>query len=457
MKFCPNCQKECDEDALFCSVCGTNLTPSNNIEEEASTSSEEYSEQITEPTDSEFESPLPEIDVPKDSCGDESEAVTEPHTMHSGLVGGKRKVIAGVLAFFALVCIVGSVLFIKYKIEEKHLTEQLTALLGTANDCEVWTENVSERFQTYPMTETEEANYNNLLTDSKKLNQKDLKGQINYITNMTKLENEVKDRLHRDAVQLLGSLTERDPGYASDEQKEQLKEYARQMQDLIDKGAYKDIPNLSEEWQLFSEQAAQKKTGYRVNIMQYDFTSYPKVRVYLEVQDEATSQIVNTLAPNMFFVSEKDAASGDFSNRTIRKAVQMNENERLNIDLLADTSGSMMGENMDSAKSIMKTFLNTVQFTAGDQVKMTPFNSNIDKSGFFTGDLGLLNSKINSYYADGATKLYDSIIYGVQDVSGQQGAKCVLAFTDGMDVGSYNSAQDVINIVSNYKTPVFYC
>lgn len=455
MKNCPNCQEKYGEEALFCSVCGTKLASRNNVEEEKLASSEEYSEQTAEPADSELEFPLPEMDITKDSGSVKSEVITEPIAKHGGLIRGKKKVIVGALIFIALVSIIGSVFFIRHKIEEKRLIEQITALLGSANDCDTWTEDVSERFQNYPMTEAEELDYKNLLNEAEQLNQKDLKNQINYLTDMTAFEKDVKNRLNAEAVQLLANLTEKDPGYASDEQKETLNEYAQQMKELIDNGAYKKISDISEEWQSFSETAAQKKTGYQVNIMQYDFTSYPKVRIYLEVQDQATNQIVKELSPNMFYVSEKDAASGNFVNRTVKKAVQMNENERLNINLLADTSGSMMGESMDSAKSIMKNFLNTVQFSAGDQVKLTPFNSMIDKLGYFTGDLGALSTEVDGYFADGETKLYDSIIYGVQDVSGQQGAKCVLAFTDGMDVGSYNSAQNVINIVSSYKIPVF--
>ena len=189
--------------------------------------------------------------------------------------------------------------------------------------------------------------------------------------------------------------------------------------------------------------------------MQYDFTEYPTVRIYLDVRDEASGGLVKELSPNMFYISERDAGNGDYLNRAVQKAVLMNENERLNINLLADTSGSMDGGNMDAAKRVMSNFISTVQFSAGDQVKLTPFNSVIDKSGYFTGDPGVLNHMIRSYVPDGQTKLYDSIIYGVQDVSGQEGAKCVIAFTDGMDVGSYNSAQDVVDLVSRYHIPVF--
>ena len=79
-----------------------------------------------------------------------------------------------------------------------------------------------------------------------------------------------------------------------------------------------------------------KKTGYQVNIMQYDMSEYPKVRLYLDIRDEATGGTVKELAPHMFYVSEGDAASGNFLNRAVQKAVAMNENERLNLNLLAE-------------------------------------------------------------------------------------------------------------------------
>ena len=226
------------------------------------------------------------------------------------------------------------------------------------------------------------------------------------------------------------------------------------MNALIEEKKFQEAASLAEQWEDFAEEASVKKTGYQVNIMQYDMSEYPKVRLYLDVRDE-TGGSVKELAPHMFYVSEGDAASGDFLNRAVQKAVAMNDNERLNINLLADTSGSMDGQRMESAKSIMRNFLNTVQFNAGDQVKLTQFNSIIDKSGFFSNDINQLNQTISSYSATGGTKLYDTIIYGVQDVSGQEGAKCVIAFTDGHDEHSYNSPEQVIEVVSRYRIPVF--
>ena len=257
----------------------------------------------------------------------------------------------------------------------------------------------------------------------------------------------------QEARTLLEELKNMNPGYASEAQKARFEELAAKMEELIANGEYDQLESLAEEWRNLVADASTKKTGYDISIMQYDFTEYPTVRLYLDVRQGGGA--VKQLSPNMFYISERDAGTGDFLNRAVQKAVLMNENECLNINLLADTSGSMEGQSMQSAKNVITNFLNTVQFSAGDQVKLTQFNSYIDKSGYFTGNRSTLNDTISSYYAYGQTKLYDAIIYGVQDVSGQEGAKCVIAFTDGMDVGSYNSAQDVVDVVSRYHIPVF--
>lgn len=258
----------------------------------------------------------------------------------------------------------------------------------------------------------------------------------------------------QEARALLEELKNQNPGYASEDLLARMEACAAKMEELIANGDFDQLQSVADEWRQLLAEASVKKTGYDISIMQYDITDYPTIRLYLDIRDSGGGA-VKALAPNMFYISERDAGEGDFLNRSIQKAVLLNENERLNINLLADTSGSMDGQNMQSAKSVMTNFLNTVQFSAGDQVKLTQFNSYIDKSGYFTGDITTLNNTISGYAASGQTKLYDSIVYGVQDVSGQEGAKCVIAFTDGMDVGSYNSARDVVDVVSRYHIPVF--
>ena len=361
---------------------------------------------------------------------------------------------AFVLGVMMLAGSVGGALYVRQMRERQALQAQLEEMLNGASNVSRWMRQFDDQLAAYGLEEEEQSRLEELSDKAKKLDEENYVSQIELLKEAAAFEEQVTDRLKAEAQARAGQIKGRDPGYASEEQKNRLQEYSDQMNALIEEKKFQEAASLAEQWEDFAEEASVKKTGYQVNIMQYDMSEYPKVRLYLDVRDE-TGGSVKELAPHMFYVSEGDAASGDFLNRAVQKAVAMNDNERLNINLLADTSGSMDGQRMESAKSIMRNFLNTVQFNAGDQVKLTQFNSIIDKSGFFSNDINQLNQTISSYSATGGTKLYDTIIYGVQDVSGQEGAKCVIAFTDGHDEHSYNSPEQVIEVVSRYRIPVF--
>ena len=361
---------------------------------------------------------------------------------------------AFVLGVMMLAGSVGGALYVRQMRERQALQAQLEEMLNGASNVSRWMRQFDDQLAAYGLEEEEQSRLEELFDKAKKLDEENYVSQIELLKEAAAFEEQVTERLKAEAQARADQIKGRDPGYASEEQKNRLQEYSDQMNALIEEKKFQEAESLAKQWEDFAEEASVKKTGYQVNIMQYDMSEYPKVRLYLDVRDE-TGGSVKELAPHMFYVSEGDAASGDFLNRAVQKAVAMNDNERLNINLLADTSGSMDGQRMESAKSIMRNFLNTVQFNAGDQGKLTQFNSIIDKSGFFSNDINQLNQTISSYSATGGTKLYDTIIYGVQDVSGQEGAKCVIAFTDGHDEHSYNSPEQVIEVVSRYRIPVF--
>lgn len=455
MKRCTNCNTPQDDHSLFCPNCGNRLievpdsddpTPLQTVNQ--SSPDEDTIPEKTEPSigvDSQQEPTefLPELD--NSFCDDINQT--------SGRKLNTKKIVLIVTGVLLVLAVLISILFVQ--MSEQHLQKKLAGLLAGAENYASWTTETMKRFEKYPMAEDEQKTYHALLSEGSALEADDYKGQISYLEDMIELEEDVTDRLYKEATQLLEELRALPLGYASDEEKQTLSTYGEQMEALIESKSYKEIESLADTWRSFAEKAAEKKTGYSIQVMQYDFTQYPKVSVYLDIQDESSGKVLTNLSQNMFYVSERDARTKDFLPCAVHKAVQLNENERLNVNIVADTSGSMEGDSLFSAMDIMQNFLSTVQFSSGDLVKLTPFNSVIEKFGSFTNDISALNAEIRGYSAMGQTKLYDAIIYGVQDVATQEGAKCVLAFTDGMDVGSFNTADDVIDIVSQYNIPVF--
>lgn len=468
---CPNCNADLAGQVNFCPRCGMRLVQGAGVQASVSgqgvgvqasalgqgtgpqsmASAQGEKENAVPPV---YGAPIPDLGGYGNGNGSGMGAPGSPGA--SG--NGKNKVLIGVLAgvsLFVLVGIIGGISVYRNFIQVRRMQAQLAQLMGDAEGVSQWEEQEKMEMSGYSLTGEEEEQLEEYWERLENLEADDYEAQIDCIREIQEWKESVSGRMNAEAQALLNELKSQDPGYASQQQKAQLSGYAAQMEQLIDEGRYTELEGLAQEWQRFARSAAEKKTGYQVSIMQYDFTEYPRVRLYVDVRDMATGNSVKELSPNMFYLSQRDAGNGEFLSRAIEKAVLMNENERLNINLLADTSSSMDGSNMAAAKNIMMNFLNTVQFAAGDQVKLTPFNSIIDKSGFFTSDIGTLNRTISGYIPDGQTKLYDAIIYGVQDVAGQEGAKCVIAFTDGMDVGSYNSAQAVVDVVSRYHIPVF--
>jgi hypothetical protein len=58
-------------------------------------------------------------------------------------------------------------------------------------------------------------------------------------------------------------------------------------------------------------------------------------------------------------------------------------------------------------------------------------------------------------YTDGRTALYDALREAVNHVRFQDGANCVIAFTDGLDNESLYSPNDVISFASQYEVPIY--
>lgn len=319
----------------------------------------------------------------------------------------KKKIWAAAAAVLVLAGAGGGFAWYQHHTTIVRQQKELASLVEASGGLYGWLSEQKAVLQECPLTEEEKEKLNAFLDQGKQMQESDYKGQITFVQQMADFEATVKTRLDSEETSKLEELTAQDPGYATDEQLSQMSKYSEQAKKLIQNGKYKQFEALAAEWKEYAAQAAAKKTGLDVSVVQYDFSEFPKIRLYLDVRDSGSGESVKNLAPNMFYVSERDAATGDFLRRSVEKAVLMNENEGLNMDLLADTSGSMQNGNMEAAKDVMHHFIDTVQFGAGDRVKLTPFNSDIDKTGYFTSDAGRLNSEISSYAAYGGTKLYD--------------------------------------------------
>ena len=85
----------------------------------------------------------------------------------------------------------------------------------------------------------------------------------------------------------------------------------------------------------------------------------------------------------------------------------------------------------------------------------------MDINGFACMPVGLsrkelLVSAVNGITTDGRTALYDAIYAGVYQTYFENGAKCVIAFTDGEENASSYSFNDVVTLAKNTGPKIIY-
>lgn len=223
---------------------------------------------------------------------------------------------------------------------------------------------------------------------------------------------------------------------------------------LLSEEKYKEAEDKIMQWQAVTN-SIKGQSNYVMDVQQVDVTNFPAVKLYVRVEDEATKEAVSNLQPEYFHLSEQVAGTGAFEEKTIIKAVQLDQVENLNINMVADVSGSMEGSPLTAAKNIMINFLQNIQFNIGDKASLVSFADEVYTDVAFTSDGTELASAVNRMSAGNSTALYDAIYVAINQTAMQNGAKCVIAFTDGMDNASECDPDIIIELASRYKIPVF--
>ena len=190
-----------------------------------------------------------------------------------------------------------------------------------------------------------------------------------------------------------------------------------------------------------------------VHLVTTDVSAYPVVKAYFSVEDPASGSVIQGLNQTSFRIQER-LQGGEYLAREIRSVSPM-ESLGLNIDLVADKSSSIEYDDMNRIKSVMTDFVNHLRFDVGDKAEIIAFDDIVQQMCYFTNNASLLINGINNMSTDGRTAFYDAVYSGIRNASLQGGARCVIAFTDGMDNESYHSYSDVINYANTNQVPVY--
>ncbi|MCR5674998.1 MAG: YARHG domain-containing protein [Lachnospiraceae bacterium] len=196
----------------------------------------------------------------------------------------------------------------------------------------------------------------------------------------------------------------------------------------------------------------EEKNPVTITVRQVDNANFPHVTFYATVCDE-NGEVVKNLQKDDFSVNEI-MSDGSLMQVGVDRVYQVMDSGKINIDMVMDKSGSMSGSSrMDKAKAAANAFINTV--AAGDQMEIISFDSFVYLEQGFSSNLFDAERAVNGLTPSGQTALFDALYAALLDTFEQEGAKCVIAFTDGEENSSNHSYQDVLDLAVSTGIPVF--
>lgn len=195
-----------------------------------------------------------------------------------------------------------------------------------------------------------------------------------------------------------------------------------------------------------------KQEKIEMKISQVDSNNFPEVDVYFTAMDSIGNNIKD------FDISNLNLMGKDKSGADVKKEIKnisfIDKKEPVSINMVMETSGSMNSQ-MNLCKDMAVQFINNIDFTMGDKVEIIEFNDTSNVNNYFTSNRESLINSINGLQTRGQTALYDSLIMALNETNTQDGVKCIIAFTDGMDNKSRSIPGDVVSLSKKLGIPIY--
>ena len=312
-----------------------------------------------------------------------------------------------------------------------------------------------EKFSKFYLDDSQESQLNDKLEQAKEqiVNRAEVTQLEEWLQDMKQFVSDTETENIRYVETLEDKFADYDTLLMTQEEEKDYNNRISKFKEYVKSADYASAVKYANESYEYGDEVTQEKLGWNVSVVQQDISSYPTVRLYLDITDEYDNVIEN-VNKKYFILSEQQGSDEKYLKQEIIKATQLNQAERLNISMVADISGSM-DMNMPRVQDVMCNFLDNVQFEVGDQIELSSFDDEFQIEEYFTSDRASLVDKVYELEADGGTKLYDSLIEAAQRAYLQEGARCVIAFTDGLDNCSASTEDDVITYATQYDVPIF--
>jgi len=129
-----------------------------------------------------------------------------------------------------------------------------------------------------------------------------------------------------------------------------------------------------------------------------------------------------------------------------------NQEVPLQIVLLVDVSESIR-DSLKTTQDVAIAFVDGLN--PKDRVMLVLFNSEIRAFEQTTDDRKRIVTEIKNAQAQGMTRLYDSMLLGMQYLNGKPGRKAIVCFTDGENTSGTSSRAAVLNAAARFGYPIY--
>lgn len=120
--------------------------------------------------------------------------------------------------------------------------------------------------------------------------------------------------------------------------------------------------------------------------------------------------------------------------------------------VMLDYSASMTA-NLDLLAAAAEQFI--LRLLPDDRAQVGSFSDKIQLSGEFTGDRDRLVAALDDLQFGNPTRLYDAINESIRELSGIEGRKVVLVFTDGDDTASQVGQREVLQAAREQEVMIY--
>lgn len=281
----------------------------------------------------------------------------------------------------------------------------------------------------------------------------DVEGCNKAFEEMTKLKQQIETNSKNTVAALMQEVKKLDLKKALEAEIALMKEYSQEVNALLADHKYVSASKKLNQWKLLSESVS-GKGKYSLKVGQADMSEYPKVKLYLRFQENASGKSVDTEGNIPFSLWEKTDDTSGYKEKSITKVTKAAESEPVNIYLAADVSKTMDGSPLFVAKTLMNDFLS--QAAKEDKISVAAFAELAGKATGFTSDRELLSSAVNGMLAEGESgALYDALYLALGQTAGQKGMKCIIAFTDSR-ANTKNCTPEIIEeLAGRYQIPIY--